>query len=439
MNTPIHLDLAVSNLARLLEDSTGVSQALLIEDSLGRVSVGIWSNAKDVVSEKELVEAAGSFFSGTVFHASEHPRGSLVDLEEAWEEATPARENGQELPKVRRVVRFRTLTSWQYQQDPIWPLSPDEPAIVTFYSYKGGLGRTTALVSFAIQRARLGERVAILDLDLEAPGLDLLERHCEPIPDYGIVDYLLESHHIDSVPFLQDFYGTVSHPDLVGAGSIAVFAAGKQDDDYLGKVSRIDLEWRLARESGFPHPLESALVQIKEEMRPDWILIDSRTGFSEVSGLLLSGFAHLHVLFGVQSQQSWNGLERVISRLGAQRLGNDSTQSDAFLVQAMLQDKASQTLFEERADTVFLARYYRGQEMEGLGLEAREGDDLDLLDAEGDDAPHKPEGIPYLPAFSQEVDLTDSVKLRALLSGEYRSLADRIARRTGREEQDGEE
>jgi len=43
--------------------------------------------------------------------------------------------------------------------------------IVTFYSYKGGVGRTFALANVAVLLAKRGKRVLIMDWDLEAPGL----------------------------------------------------------------------------------------------------------------------------------------------------------------------------------------------------------------------------------------------------------------------------
>ena len=42
--------------------------------------------------------------------------------------------------------------------------------IVTFYSWKGGVGRTMALANTAVQLARKGNRVLVVDWDLEAPG-----------------------------------------------------------------------------------------------------------------------------------------------------------------------------------------------------------------------------------------------------------------------------
>ena len=43
--------------------------------------------------------------------------------------------------------------------------------IVTFYSYKGGTGRTMALANAAWILAAAGHKVLMIDWDLEAPGL----------------------------------------------------------------------------------------------------------------------------------------------------------------------------------------------------------------------------------------------------------------------------
>ena len=45
-------------------------------------------------------------------------------------------------------------------------------SIVTFYSYKGGVGRTMALANIAVLLSQMGKRVLVVDWDLEAPGLE---------------------------------------------------------------------------------------------------------------------------------------------------------------------------------------------------------------------------------------------------------------------------
>ena len=49
--------------------------------------------------------------------------------------------------------------------------------IVTFYSYKGGTGRTMALANIAWLLACNGYQVLTIDWDLEAPGLHRFSSH----------------------------------------------------------------------------------------------------------------------------------------------------------------------------------------------------------------------------------------------------------------------
>ena len=64
---------------------------------------------------------------------------------------------------------------------------------LTFYSYKGGVGRSLALVNIATRLSEFGKKVCIIDFDLEAPGLHLKlpVNHSILKSDYkGIVDYV---------------------------------------------------------------------------------------------------------------------------------------------------------------------------------------------------------------------------------------------------------
>ena len=53
------------------------------------------------------------------------------------------------------------------------------PYIFTFYSYKGGVGRSTALLNTAYALAGRGRHVLVLDADLDAPGLSEFLSHAE--------------------------------------------------------------------------------------------------------------------------------------------------------------------------------------------------------------------------------------------------------------------
>ena len=45
----------------------------------------------------------------------------------------------------------------------------------TFYSFKGGVGRTLALMNVAYRLVSEGNNVTVVDFDLEAPGMQTFE------------------------------------------------------------------------------------------------------------------------------------------------------------------------------------------------------------------------------------------------------------------------
>src|SRR5580658_9529805 len=67
-----------------------------------------------------------------------------------------------------------------------------EGKIITFYSYKGGTGRSMTLANVAWLLANAGKRVLMIDWDLEAPGLHryfhpfLLDKELSATP--GLID-----------------------------------------------------------------------------------------------------------------------------------------------------------------------------------------------------------------------------------------------------------
>ena len=68
--------------------------------------------------------------------------------------------------------------------------------IYTFYSYKGGVGRSMALVNIAELYAQKGYSVLMIDWDLEAPGLERFfwgeEKQKGLAEQEGLVDLIQE-------------------------------------------------------------------------------------------------------------------------------------------------------------------------------------------------------------------------------------------------------
>src|SRR5438309_1920072 len=72
--------------------------------------------------------------------------------------------------------------------------------VITFYSFKGGVGRTMALVNVAADLVRRGRKVLVVDFDLEAPGLETYKRLRPPKPHRGIVEYVTKFRRTKEVP-----------------------------------------------------------------------------------------------------------------------------------------------------------------------------------------------------------------------------------------------
>ena len=70
--------------------------------------------------------------------------------------------------------------------------------IVTFYSYKGGVGQFMALANVAFLLAQHGHRVLAIDWDLEAPGLErYFEEFKTEIRGFGLLRMLDEASDKD--------------------------------------------------------------------------------------------------------------------------------------------------------------------------------------------------------------------------------------------------
>lgn len=401
---------------------------LLINDLFCRLRVILWCPKHDWESARLEIDdgikrAAFGYWSGDVLKGA--GRAELPDgpwQNDAWADA----EIVPDTAKLRIMERQRTKEGWFYAPDaPPWAATKDYPAIVAFYSFKGGVGRSTALAATALHLASSGESVAVLDFDLDAPGVgSLLAGHDGATAPWGIVDYLIERPIITENGDLDlaDYHHRCPPSLFRGSGEIVVFPAGVSDRRYVGKLARLDYG---AATLNRPHPFVQLLQDIREGVGPQWILIDSRAGLGNVSGFVMGGLCHIHVLAGTLADASWRGLELILERIGADRVRADQPQAECVLAAAMVpqidasQHRESVMMFTDRARDVFSAHYYS---------EAREDDYYlwSIDDVESTDAPHAPVVLPYDPRLALFRDLNE-VADEVLLPGKpYQKLVERV-------------
>lgn len=185
--------------------------------------------------------------------------------------------------------------------------------ITTFYSFKGGVGRTLALVNVAMELAKSGRRVLLVDFDLEAPGLDTFDELALAKPCKGIVDYVVD---YISTGIASDFQGHVYEPNLAGKidGRVWVMPAGKRDEKYASRLASIDWGRLYAKQNGFLL-FEDLRNKWKECLNPDYVLIDSRTGHTEISGICTRQLPDSVVAMFMPNLQNLGGLSRIVSAI----------------------------------------------------------------------------------------------------------------------------
>lgn len=215
-------------------------------------------------------------------------------------------------------------------------------SILTFYSYKGGVGRTMALANIAILLARKGLRVLVVDWDLEAPGL---HRYFNSLKvksaKLGLLDLLLASgKDLARSPDWQTYSSIVVVDDST---RLTMLTAGKFDEMYEGRVLAFD--WSLFfKEQNGGLVLESLRRQRLKDF--DVTLIDSRTGISDSGGVCTVQMPDVLVPVFAPNHQSLEGTRQVVvkAQQARQSLAYDRTR---FLVFPIISKFDSRTEYRE--------------------------------------------------------------------------------------------
>jgi tetratricopeptide (TPR) repeat protein len=236
--------------------------------------------------------------------------------------------------------------------DKLMPRKKELGRIFTFYSFKGGVGRTMAVANLAFVAANNGKRVLVMDWDMEAPGLAYyfrgltepsVTRELREAP--GILNILWRWRNAAEANSSEDdsdselnafksggvfseavrpivssrFIGESGCVDYIGAGSSLVETPTKVV--YQEALARFN--WADFYESrGGGYFVESLRKWAKT--RYDLILIDSRTGFADAAGVCTMQLPDVVALCFVLNRQNIDGTATVAGAVRQSR-GNQLT------------------------------------------------------------------------------------------------------------------
>lgn len=192
---------------------------------------------------------------------------------------------------------------------------------VTFYSFKGGVGRTLALANVAASLAYNGRRVLVVDFDLEAPGLTSFPAFAAARHTPGVVDYVCDYLRDGRAPKAQEYISSCelifsetdedNGADFERSISIDVMSAGQDaDEGYASRLCDIDWAQLYSAHNGF---------LFMEELRAQWqdagydyVLIDSRTGHTDVGGICTRQLPDAVVALFFPNEQNLFGLKQIV-------------------------------------------------------------------------------------------------------------------------------
>jgi len=190
---------------------------------------------------------------------------------------------------------------------------------VTFYSYKGGVGRSMALANVAASLAQSGRRVLMIDFDLEAPGLDSFEEFVVPKGRTGVVEYVCHYLETGQVPPIKDYVHEIQPVNMADPakpkqqqleGKLWLMPSGAKDDSYNRK--RLSIDWADLYDShSGAEFIENFKAEIEDTYRPDYVLVDSRTGLTDVGGVCTLHLPDLVVLLFALNEQNLQGISSV--------------------------------------------------------------------------------------------------------------------------------
>ncbi len=171
----------------------------------------------------------------------------------------------------------------------------------TLFSVKGGVGRSTTAVVLAWHLARRGERVLVLDLDLESPGVSSAMLDPALQPEFGIADWFVEDlvgqreqvlDKMSAAPaWADDFDGTVH----------IVPAHGREPGEYLAKLGRVYMDNRV----GWTARLAEMLSRLEEVLTPTIVLLESRSGLHDIAAATVTDLDAEVLLFALDAESHW--------------------------------------------------------------------------------------------------------------------------------------
>ena len=175
------------------------------------------------------------------------------------------------------------------------------------------MGRSLAMMNCAAELVQKGRNVLVVDFDLEAPGLESFNLPLPRGKKKGIVDYVRNYLKTNSAPSIEPYlYKVGLDPKLTG--ELCMMPAGDRSRGYNQRLLSIDWHNLYERRDGYLL-FENLKAQWKKYLNPDYVLIDSRTGYTDVGEICTRQLPDAVVFMYFPNQQNLSGLSRIVRKI----------------------------------------------------------------------------------------------------------------------------
>lgn len=167
------------------------------------------------------------------------------------------------------------------------------PTIVSIHSYRGGTGKSNLIANLASCVVQRGKRAAVVDTDIQSPGLHVLFGMDVHTMDLTLNDYLYGRCTIERAAY--DVTGKLG-PDMTSGGALYLVPSSLK----AGEITRV------LREGYEVNLLTDGFRKLMKTLRLDYLFIDTHPGLNEET-LLSIIISDILVLILRPDQQDFQG------------------------------------------------------------------------------------------------------------------------------------
>lgn len=312
--------LVIKNINKPSDLKDNINKILIIRDTLGTISFVIECPPENAKAITQLIEEQWFQYEneyGETESFKEWLGGIFINdddtfnlfAQEVKQKDLTLEKGAENIPWLEEAIH---LEAWREKNS----APPKQDAkVISFYSYKGGVGRTTLAAMISLLCATKDKKIVVVDTDVEAPGLGFQffgESGKASYQSCGFLDFMLYPYqnlaHDKQTQFKQTFvteFFIQNQHDLpnILLMPVAKFGDNITSDVYSQKLSRINVL------QGGQEKIHLLLDLINEIIKPDLVIFDLRTGITDIGGILTShSVSDFFIFVGYPDTQTQLGL-----------------------------------------------------------------------------------------------------------------------------------